>query len=43
MSADVRNVEVSRLVFCAIIVTRMKLHYKVDMYTKIGNAKMLEL
>ena len=38
-----RNVEVSGLVLLAIIMTRTKPDYKVDMYTKIGNKKALKL
>ena len=43
MSADGCDVEVCGLVLCAIIMARVKPHYKVDMYTKIGNAEALKV
>ena len=42
-SADGLDIEVSGLTLCSIIMTRMKPHYKVDIYTKIGYAKAMKL
>ena len=38
-SADGLHIEVSGLILCAIIMARLKPHYKVDIYTEIGMKK----